>query len=152
MEEAGGRQKLCPSQQGCIINWREREIVNTFLPRVFKVKIAALSCFTIKEIRALGERDKGQMNGFPLSTCNIYQSLKNTGHNSWTVPQNKINNEECWAHLRGCLEQESWAWIRCRQGVPLFLLTEGIWLYLNSYGRKKEKNPKRLAHFFNTTP
>lgn len=78
--------------------------MNTFLPRVFKVKIAALSCFTIKEIRALGERDKGQMNGFPLSTCNIYQGLKNIGHNSWTVPQNKINKEESWAHLRGCLE------------------------------------------------
>ena len=77
---------------------RERDSVNTFLPRAFKVKIAALSCFTIKEIRALGERDKGQMNGFPLSTCNIYQYLKNIGHNSWTVPQNKINNEECWAH------------------------------------------------------
>lgn len=77
---------------------RERESLNTFLPRVFKVKIAALSCFTIKEIRALGEKDKGQMNGFPLNTCSIYQYLKNIGHNSWTVPQNKINNEECWAH------------------------------------------------------
>lgn len=71
--------------------------MNTFLLRVFKVKIAALSCFTIKEIRALGERGKGQMNGFPLSTCNIYQYPKNIGHNSWTVPQNKINNE-CWAY------------------------------------------------------
>lgn len=81
---------------------REREggraSANTFLPRVFKVKIAALSCFTIKEIRALGERDKAQMNGFPLSACNIYQYLKNIGHNSWIVPQNKINNEECRAH------------------------------------------------------
>jgi len=72
--------------------------VNTFLPRVFKVKIAALSCFTIKEIRALGERDKEQMNGFPLNTCNIYQYLKNIGHNSWTVPQKKSNEEcrACW--------------------------------------------------------
>lgn len=147
MEEAGGRQNLCPSQQGCIISWREREIVNTFLPRVFKVKIAALSCFTIKEIRALGERDKGQMNGFPLSTCNIYQGLKNIGHNSWTVPQNKINKEESWAHLRGCLEQESWAWTHCRQGTPLyFQLIGGIWFYLNSYGRwgKKPKTSDPL--------
>lgn len=69
---------------------KERESMNTFLPRVFKVKIAALSYFTIKEIQALGERDKGQMNGFPLSTCNIYQYLKSIGHNSWTVPQQKI--------------------------------------------------------------
>lgn len=151
MEEAGGRQKLCPSQQGCIISWREREIVNTFLPRVFTVQIAALSCFTIKEIRALGERDKGQMNGFPLSTCNIYQSLKNIGHNSWTVPQNKINNEECWAHLRGWgtgkLSLDS------LQTGSSSLSAHRRHLVLPEQLREVGKNiRKQLTHFFNKTP
>lgn len=108
--------------------------MNTFLPRVFKVKIAALSCYTIKEIRALGERDKGQMNGFPLSTCNIYQYLKNVGHNSWTVRQNKINNEACWAHqLLGAGELSPN--VLQTRSFPLLLLTESSWFYLHSYRR-----------------
>lgn len=122
--------------------------MNTFLPRVFKVKIAALSCFTIKEIRALGERDKGQMNGFPLSTCNIYRYLKNVGHNSWTVRQNKINNEACWAHqLLGAGELSPN--VLQTRSFPLLLLTESSWFYLHSYRRWKRWRNTHSLFFFN---
>lgn len=148
MEEAGGRKKKNVSiTGGCVVRWRERESMNTFLPRVFKVKIAALSCYTIKEIRALGERDKGQMNGFPLSTCNIYQYLKNVGHNSWTVCQNKINNEACWAHqLLGAGELSPN--VLQTRSFPLLLLTESSWFYLHSYGRWKRWRNTHSPFFF----